>query len=106
LNGSHRCNEPIAPSEQDLDVPWLLRVIAQSVAKFAERGLDAVVVFHRGSIRPELAPYFVLRNQLAGTLQQEIEDLNGLSFQPYLYPMPPQLPGVEIERKWAKTYGV
>jgi hypothetical protein len=76
------------------------------MAELPKRSLDAVVIFDDRSLRPELASNFVLRNQFAGMLQQQIENLNGLSFQPYLYPMLPQLPGVEMERKWAKTYRV
>ena len=81
-----RGDETIAPARNGLDKTRIVRSIAQSRAKFLDRGVQAVIEGNIGVRRPELLLNFFARNELAGALKQQGQYLEGLVLQANLQP--------------------
>src|SRR5271166_3734256 len=74
----YRGDETIAPARHGLDKTRIVRRIAQRRAKFFDCRVQAIVEGNIGVRRPELLLNFFARNELAWTLKQHGQHLEGL----------------------------
>src|SRR5215471_812147 len=82
LNGGrnplHLRNESIAPPRQGLDISRLIRSVPQCVTQSLYSGVDAVIEFDDGGIRPEASPYLVAGHHVSLPFEQHPQDLERL----------------------------
>jgi hypothetical protein len=87
---------------EGLDKPRFLRRIAQSVSKFLDRGVQAVVEGTECVLRPKSLTQLVPGNDFAGMLQQQCKQPKRLLLQLYLDAFLVQLSRVEVNSKGAE----
>ena len=74
----HRGDETVAASRDGLNESRIVSRIAESVAQFVDRCIEAVVVIDERVRGPELQPQFFARHHVAGTREQLQENLERL----------------------------
>jgi hypothetical protein len=85
------------PRHLVVDEPRGLGVLGQGGAQALHRGVQAVLEVHEGARRPQPFPDLVPRHDVAGTLEQEPEDLERLVLQPHASRGRAQLACVGVE---------
>lgn len=100
--------EAVTPARHGFDVTRLIGRFPQHVAQLLDGGVDAVIEFHDGVVRPEPEADLVAKDHLAGMLQQHEEDLERLFPQAEPDAEFAQLArsGVDFERPEAKHLGL
>ena len=88
---------------EGLDKPGFLRRIAQSVSKFLDRGVQAVVEGTECVLRPKSLTQLVPRNDFAGMLQQQRKQPEWLFLQLYFDSFLVQLSRTEVNSKDAEA---
>jgi hypothetical protein len=74
------------------------------VAQLLDGGLNAVLVLDDGAVRPQHLNDLIVRDHVAGALQQEPENLKGLLLQLDLGAVAAQFTGLEVQLKDPETY--
>lgn len=79
----HGSKEAVAAAGECLDVAGAACAVAKGFSQTVDGGVDAVVVVDEGAIGPKLAADVFAGKQLAGALEKEKKDLEGLCGEPY-----------------------
>ena len=97
---SERRDEPIAAARQRLDEPRVVRIVAERGAQALHRRVQAVLEVDEGAVRPQPLAQLLARDDVAGALEHQPEDLERLLLQADAGRARPQLaqPHVELER--------
>src|SRR5215472_3049937 len=72
-------NKPVATTRKSFDITRLTRRIAQGLAKLIHRGIQTVVEVYEGIRWPQSTSQFLPSHQLSRLLEQNAQDLEGLS---------------------------
>ena len=96
LRPLHGNQEPVTPPRQRLNERRLLRGIFQCLAQALDGGIDAAVELDNRSVRPEFSVQLSARDDLAGVLDQQAQNLNRLIGRPDFDPVSAQLTGAQI----------
>src|SRR5260370_1200266 len=85
-DGGHRQEEAISMFRECFNKPRFLRRVAQSVPKFFDRGVQAVIEGTEGVLGPESLTQFIPGNNFAGVLQQQREVVTRDELRKRLWP--------------------
>jgi hypothetical protein len=72
----------VASSGQSLNKLWIVGRIAERQSQPSYGGIDAVVEFHNGVVRPKFTADFVARHQITRPFDQHRQNRNRLLWQP------------------------
>jgi hypothetical protein len=95
----HGVDKPVAAAGQRLHVSGRIGVVAQGLSQFLDGRLDAVLVLDDRPVGPQDADDLLVRDEIAGTLQQESQNLEGLLLQLDLGTVTTQFAGPEVQLK-------
>ena len=92
--------EAISAARHGFDIARLVSRFAHHVAELLDGGVDAVIEFHDGVVRPKAKTDLVAQHHFAGMFQQHEKDLARLFAQTQADTVFAQLagPGIELER--------
>src|SRR5208337_5555704 len=96
-------DEAISAAGQGFDEARARCGVAQRIANFVYRGVEAVIEVDEGVGRPNLCAQLVPRHDLAGILQQGAEDLKRLFLKSDTGAVLAQFSGDQIDLKNAKA---
>jgi hypothetical protein len=74
-------DETVAHAGDGLDKAWMFRPVAEEIADFADRGVDAVFGVDKDFARPKALGNFSARDEFPLALDQEDEQLHRFSFE-------------------------
>src|SRR5260370_18662023 len=104
-DGGHGQDAAISMFRDCCNKPRFPRRVAQSVPKFFDRGVQAVIEGTEGVLGPESLTQFIPGNNFAGVLQQQREQPERLFLQLYLDAFLVQLSRTKIDSKGAEAHG-
>src|SRR6266705_7009911 len=95
----HWQEEAISMFREGFDKPGFLCRVAQSISKFLDRGVQAVIEGTESVLRPKSLTQLVPGNDFADVLQQQHKQPERLLLQLYLDAFLVQLSRTEVNRK-------
>src|SRR5438045_4800298 len=92
----HRFDESITHPRHRLDVPRARALVAKGCSEAADDYVEAVIEVYV-SIRPQPTLDLFTSNQLSGPLEQQAQQIDGLSAEPHRLPSSHQAPAVIVK---------
>jgi hypothetical protein len=104
--GVQRPNKPVTPPRHGFDVAWVFGGIAKRPPQLIDGGVEAVLEIDEGPFPPDLLAQLLACHHLAGTLEQEKQNGEGLTRQANATAALQQLTGggVHFERPKREPY--
>ena len=101
-----RGDQTIAAAWHGLDERRLVGILAERGAQSLDRSIETVLVVDESAFRPETSPQLFARDDSTAVLEQQTQDLEGLSLQPDARRAAAQFTRMDVELERAKAQWV